>query len=362
VQESAKKHEIRLACFVPADRQPTRNYEQKIRVVMAVVSELIRDDLRTKRFDTPGLAIESEQGVPKVHLLRGKHPAAHYNLAPNYNADQQYKLLLPEIREALGSPNENLYVVFTETWDPGPAKFAWPGVIARGGWYSAIGGVAIYSTHVLQDAFCATTIEAQRRLFFDTTPIVGRTTLGRPKPNAPRFEFVEDGFGSVAHELGHALGLPHDRRQDDVYIMGNGFRNLRWNFAPPGRGKRVGFSDDNARFLMASRFLNPAANIEDNTKPEISFRVTQTGNGPPMLSLELKDNAGLKAMLYLDRASGSVGAGSVVGGRALEGTEASFLDPIPASLVRNGQLDLQVNVIDEGGNIAKARETLKFAP
>ena len=360
--ESVKKHEIRLAYFVPTDRQPTRKYEQKIRVVMAAVSELIRDDLRRRRFDTPGLAIESEDGKPKVHLLRGKHPAAHYNLAPNYDASKQYNMLMPEIREALGSPYENLYVVFTETWDPGPAKFAWPGVIARGGWYSARGGVAVYSTHILQDAFCATTIEAQRRLFFDATPIVGRLTMGHMKPNPPRFEFIEDGFGAVAHELGHALGLPHDRRRDDVSIMGNGFRNLRWNFAPRGRGKRVGFSDDNARFLAASRFLNPDANIQDNRKPEVTFRLERPGDGPPKLAVELKDDVGLKAMLYLDRSDGSLGAGSVVGGRALDGRTATFLDPIPSNLIRNGRLNLQLNVIDEGGNITKAREELRLGP
>jgi hypothetical protein len=264
---------------------------------------------------------------------------------------------MPEVRQKLGSPFRNLFVVFAETYDMGPAKVAWPGAIARGAWYSSSGGIAVFSAYVLRDEFCATSIEQQRRMFFDSTPVIGRATWQHLKPNAPRFEFVEDGFGAVAHELGHALGLPHDRRRDDLYIMGNGFRNLRWNFAPRGGGKRVGFSAENACFLMGSRFVNPAGNLNDNSPPEIGLRLGRSDNGRPNITVELSDDVGLRAMLYFDRA-----AGSVVGGRPLTGTKASFLDPIPVNVISNRKVDLEVFVVDEGGNIARARDELRLIP
>src|SRR6185369_2033129 len=110
----------------------------------------------------------------------------------------------------------------------------------------------------------------QLKLFADSTPIEGRIALGHGKTNSPRFEFIEDGFGAVAHELGHALGLPHDRRRDDKDVMGNGFRNFRFNLdGSTPADKRIGFSSENARMLITSRFLGVDLNLDDNSSPKV---------------------------------------------------------------------------------------------
>ena len=53
---------------------------------------------------------------------------------------------------------------------------------------------------------------------------------------------------------------------------------------------------------------------------------------------------------YFDRA-----AGSVAGGRPLSGTSASYVDPIPANIIASGHVDLEVFVVDNGGNITRRR-------
>src|SRR5688572_12219353 len=78
-------HRLRLAYFVPKDRQPTPNYEQKIRVVMAIVADLYLDDLRAKKYQTEGLRFESGKGDgehPAVLFIRGQRNAGYYNNAP----------------------------------------------------------------------------------------------------------------------------------------------------------------------------------------------------------------------------------------------------------------------------------------
>jgi hypothetical protein len=70
--------------------------------------------------------------------------------------------------------------------------------------------------------------------FFDQTPVPGRTAMGH-RINSARCEFTEDGFGAVIHELGHAIGLPHDFSNHDRYIMANGFRQIARNLSPQTR-------------------------------------------------------------------------------------------------------------------------------
>jgi putative peptidase family protein len=339
----AHDRRIRLAYFIPRDRSPTPNYQQKIRVVMAIVAELYLQDLRSKGYRTEGLRFETEGSQPVVHLVRGEREASYYNNSPAYTADQQWQRLLPEIRSKAGDSQRQVVVVFTETYDDGPAEHLWPGVIARGAYFTADGGLAVFSAHLLRDEFCAVTLEAQRRLLFDQTPVRGRKAWGH-RIDSPRCEFVEDGIGAVAHELGHALGLPHDRREDTRDIMGNGFRNLRWNFGEPS-GKRIGFSEENAWLLMSSRYLATDLRMTDNQPPQVERVQIAKDQAGWTATVRASDNTGLRAVVFIDRS-----AGSVVTGRKLSGTAQEFRQRLPGTDARSRGVRLQVIVTDDGGN------------
>ena len=334
---------VRLAYFVPDDRQPAAHYERKIRVIMSIVRELYRDDLRDKGYRTEGLRFEGGNDRPLVHLVRGGREASYYGNAPAYDADEQWRRLLPEVREKVGDPRRHVIVLFAETYGAGPAEHLWPGAIARGAYHTADGGLAVFSAHLLRDEFCAPTVEAQRRLFFDETPVRGRRAWGN-RMNSPRGEFVEDGVGAVAHELGHALGLPHDRRDDVHYVMGNGFRNLRWNFADrPGR--RVRFSDDDARLLMSSRYVAEDLDPGDDRPPRVEVSKPEREAGGWAVSVKASDDTGLRAIVFVDRA-----AGSIVGGRKLTGRKQEFRQRLSPLGRAADVAKLQVIVTDDGGN------------
>jgi hypothetical protein len=334
---------IRIGYFVPSDRQPVANYEQKIRVVMGFVAELYRTDLQGKGFKTEGLTFEGSNGQPTVKLIRGHRSATYYNNAPAYEANEQWRRLNPEIRTGLGNPQRQVIIVFAETHDEGPAPHLWPGVMARGAYNNADGGLAIYTAHILKDGFCALTMEAQKRIFLDETPVQGRRAFGEP-PNSARGKFAEHGIGAVAHELGHALGLPHDHREDAADIMGNGFRNLRWNFSNPPPPRRIRFSDENARLLMASRYLAMDLNRGDNQVATVNARLTIKG-GAIVISVDASDDTGLRAVVFVDSK-----AGTVVGGRKLNGRKQTLEHVLPASVVKNGDASVMVIVADDGGN------------
>lgn len=340
---ASKEYVIKLAYFVPVDRRPVANYDRKIRVVMKIVSELYREDLQDKNYNSEGFHFElGADGEPVVHLVRGEKTAGHYNNAPVYDDNVQWNRIVPELREELGSTDEQVLIAFAETYDNGPSENLWPGCMARGAYYTADGGLGIYTAHLLKDEFCATTLDEQRKKFFDQTPVPGRRAMGH-KMNSPRCEFVEDGIGAVAHELGHALGLPHDRRRDDVYIMGNGFRNLRYNFTS-SRTRRVQFSDENARLLMASRYLNPGLDETDNISPELSMTLTAT-RSQLFAEVTATDNLSLTSIVFLDTVEGSI-----VEGQSLKGPEATLRQRIDKAKLRDGEVEILCIVTDAGGN------------
>jgi hypothetical protein len=346
-------YRIRLAYFVPTDRKPTADYARKIRVLMHIVSEVYRQDFEARRIRSKGLRFESRNGQPVVHLIRGRRTAAFYNNAPNYDTQVQFDRILPEVPQSVGLPSKNVIVVFAETYDSGPAKFEWPGGIARGGRFSTEGGVGMMSAWILRPEFCATTVKRQKELLFDSTPIKGRIALGHGRPDSPRLQFIQDGFGAVAHELGHALGLPHDTRQENLYIMGNGFRNLRWNFAAkPDPARRVRFSDDNARILYTSRYLASDLVLSDLVAPTVQLRWAASLKASATtikVSVNASDNQGLRAILFYSPVQDSV-----VGGRVLTGKKQAFEQVLSVRPLKPGDFRLEALVADAGGNLTRA--------
>lgn len=349
-------HKVRLIYFVPTDREPKPGYREKINTLMHFVNETYKFEFRRRGLPDRGLVFQAdEKGVPIVHLVRGKHPAKHYNGAPNYDPYFQLRQLQPEIPRSIGSQTTHLVVTFAETYDDGPNQFEWPGGIALGGWRSADGGTANFSAWILQDMFCAKTIAAQRKLFFDRTPIEGRTALGHGRPNSPRYEFIEDGFGAVVHEVGHALGLPHDLRDDRHYIMANGFRRMQANLNRKTRvTDRAQFSDANANILASSRLLNPEVDLKDSKPPKVELTV-EPADKPNRYRVKVNasDDRGVKAVLYYDDVRGSVADGV-----KLEGAKDS--DERELELAADGEkkeVRLQAKVIDQGGNITTVQST-----
>ena len=358
LRDLGKSHKVRLIYFLPADRQPTPNFEKKIAVVMSFVADLYQEDFKAKGYKGGVPDFVFNDGQLQISLLRSTNHASHY-ADTNINSSRQWPLISGEVERAFGSPSKNMYVVFAETYGDGPAKYEWPGGIALGARYSAEGGLGIFSAWILRNEFCATNIARQLEFLDDATPIQGRTALGHGRLNSPRFEFIEDGFGAVAHELGHAFGLPHDTRKDSQYIMGNGFRNLRYNFLKRYSNKPpVGFSPDNARLLRYSRFLGDTLNASDFVAPKLKLILPEklsVGATNIPVSIECSDNESLGAVLYFSSTQDTV-----IGGADLEGKQMSLKQLLTVRPLKAGEYKLRATVSDRNGNHASQKGTIQI--
>ncbi len=159
--EDASDYRVRVIYFVPRDREPVENWEQKVRVLVYFVDSFYRNDLQAKGLKTKGLAWQEINGQLQVHLARGRRPASYYNDAPTFDKNAQFRRVADDLKsEAFAKPG-TLRLVLCETYDPGPSDRLWNGTFALGAYHSARGGLAMFSAHILRDEFCATTIRSQ---------------------------------------------------------------------------------------------------------------------------------------------------------------------------------------------------------
>ncbi len=165
--------------------------------------------------------------------------------------------------------------------------------------------------------------------------------------------------GAMAHELGHALGLPHDFRNDRNFhgnLMGNGFRGWRASFHTDQ------YSQDDAQLsyaaalvLNTSRYFNPERVYTDNTQPTLTVQsagnIAPTTSGHLQINFTASDASGLSSA-FLRRGGESIGELRLTGSGAF-----SFTTPY----YNPGQNEeYNVAVYDMQGNVRS--QTVQITP
>ena len=345
LEDLGKDYKVRLVYFVPSDRKVKPGYREKCAVLMRVVSDIFRREMKANGHKTRGLDFEfAPDGRLKVHLVNAKHPSAFYTGEP-FDVDRLLNSQQQEIWETTGYSRNRPTLVFSEAGAVAEARPV-PHV------YS---GLACVSGDIFRDEVTASTIEEQLRYFMDPTlvpKVAGSEKRSRNKES-------QTSNGVLIHELGHIFGMLHDTR-DPRNIMMRGYDHLGQMFdrkTAPSRPVR--FSPAHARMAAVSRFFSESFDKRDTKAPEIhEFKVAsppQAGEKTVKLSLRMSDDKGLGPLVVLQRGGGQIDA--LVKDLSLKGARKRsgiLTATAPRPLVAGQPLIFIVNLFDVNGNLSQA--------
>ena len=209
-----RDYKVRLIYFVPTDREVKPGYQKKAEVLMRVVADIYRREMKANGQNTRGLDFEfDEEGRLKVHLVKGKNPAVFYTDEP-FSEDRMFESHMNEITAAIP---HRANLVFSET----------RGIAEALPQPDIFGGFAIVSGDLFRDEITASKVEGQIDNFFDKTPV--RKVEGTE--TEPRSQASQVSNGVLIHELGHIFGMLHDSSKPEN-IMFYGYHKLGQMFAP----------------------------------------------------------------------------------------------------------------------------------
>ena len=345
LEDLGKEYKVRLVYFVPTDREVKPGYREKCEVLMRVVADVYRREMRANRHQTRGLDFEfAEDGRLNVHLVKAKHPSAFYTGEP-FDVDRLLNTQQQEIWETTGYSRNRPTLVFSEAGAVAEARPI-PHV------YS---GLACVSGDIFRDDVTASTIEEQLHFFMDQTPV--RKVAGEDP--RPRNRESQTSNGVLIHELGHIFGMLHDTR-DPRNIMMRGYDHLGQMFdRETAQGRPVRFSPAHARMAAVSRFFNESFDVSDTEAPVIEeFKIAsppKAGKKIVKLSLKVSDNQGLGPLVILQRGGGQIDALvrdlSLKSARKRSGV---LTVTAPRRLVADQPLIYIVNLFDVNGNLSQS--------
>jgi len=344
LEDLGRNYRVRLIYFVPADCEVKPKYREKTEVLMRVVADVYRRELKANGQKTRGLDFEfDDHGRLKVHLVKGKQPAVFYRGDPP-SVDRLFRSQQQEIMEATGFIRNRPCLVFSEA-----------GGIAEAApipqFYS---GFAVVSGDIFRDDITASTIEEQIRKLTDATPV--RKADGTEAE--PRNKVSQVNNGVLIHELGHIFGMLHDS-SNRSNIMYYGYHNLGQMFDRKTAMQRpVRFSPAHARMAAATRFFSEDFDERDREPPVIhEFKLARTprvGDRTIDFSLKMSDNEGLHALVCLQRGGEWIDA--MVGDADLRGRKAfkkTVTYKCPKPLGKTQPVRYILNVIDVNGNLVQ---------
>ncbi|NNJ27719.1 hypothetical protein [Alienimonas chondri] len=221
---------LRIVCWTPADREFPANYQERLDRIMKHIQAFYADEMERLGFGRRSIHLEVDsEGKTILYTVRGEQPTSHYGKSSGREIRGECVPALAA--EGIDADRETI-VIFCNLadWDGKALRFSHNSPYYAGG--TGARGTAWQLDSPELDVI---QLSRTRPMMFDGQ--YGRISLGRHNSI-----FI----GGIAHELGHALGLPHGtvpRAQQvrGMPLMGSGNRTYGEELRNEGPGSVLAF-------------------------------------------------------------------------------------------------------------------------
>ncbi len=286
---------LHIILWTPADREPAPRYRERLSAILFDIRDFYAREMERLGFGPRTLRYDVEDdGMIRVHVVRGRREYAEYDVSSGARIRSE---CLPTLREAAIDPDRETLVIFCNmsNWDPENR------VITQNSPYYAGG------THLNGTAWQVDSPILNLDLLDKHFPLVRDGQYGRISVGRYNSIFI----GGIAHELGHALGLPHNLERPDereafgTALMGSGNRTYGEERRGEGKGSFLTLAHglrlaSHPMFSGSMKGISQAANARPS-----ELAIEKAGNGFTFSGRVVADPPVYAVVAYMDPEGGS---------------------------------------------------------
>jgi hypothetical protein len=215
---------LHIVYWTPADREPAPRYRERLSKILEDIRKFYAREMERIGFGPRTLQFDHEaDGLIRIHVVKGRQPYAHYAT----ESGQEIRGI-STLRAAGINASRETIVIFCNmaNWDPEKRAISQNSPYYAGGTLQSGTAWQVDSPILDLDGL------AEKEAFVQDGQY-GRISLGR---------YNSIFIGGIAHELGHALTLPHNKARRDeraafgTALMGSGNRT----YGEDRRGEGLG--------------------------------------------------------------------------------------------------------------------------